>query len=230
MSAAHSVQKALQEKGFSVDAIVVPVMWRPREGLPGDYEPLKYLESTLAEDWRDQSCMEGTGRGFTTNTELAKKKPSLFSTGMAKDLLPVGTLIGNGIRLCDESVTVEEDDEDAEDAEIIHKRVLLERQVIVRCARHKLGYVVNKEISDMQPLLPSDRASACEAARGLCVETGVPEMLRGAVEHACEHCTSLVIDFRACVRHLHRHFIWLYCTRETGSEVRGELGLGTEVW
>ena len=79
-----AVQKALQDKGFPIDTIVVPVLWRPRQGVPGDYEPLKYLDNTLAEDWRDQSQMEGIGSGFSTNAELAKKKPNLFSTGMAK--------------------------------------------------------------------------------------------------------------------------------------------------
>ena len=66
MSASPAVQKALQEKGFPTDAIVVPVLWRARPNVPGDFEPLKYLDDALAEDWRDQSHMEGIGSGFTT--------------------------------------------------------------------------------------------------------------------------------------------------------------------
>ena len=50
------VQKALRDKGYPPDAIVVPVLWRPRSGVIGDYEPLKYINDTLAEDEHPLHC------------------------------------------------------------------------------------------------------------------------------------------------------------------------------
>ena len=63
----------------------MPLLVKPRAGVAGDFEVLKYKAGTLVKQRFDQDCMEPTGDILTSAKLKTAKPPALFG-GIAASL------------------------------------------------------------------------------------------------------------------------------------------------
>ena len=133
--------KRMKEAGYE-EYIFMPLLMRPRQGVAGDFEILKYKAETLNKQWRDEDHMEPTGEVVTTAKLKSANLPFLFS-GVSGSLGDLDARIEGGERA--PTPTAEEGDEDNQylyknEHKISKQREMLERQLRVMQCRQVLNY------------------------------------------------------------------------------------------